>query len=77
MNIAGENIDGERLRKILGLKSCDFSVSYSEDTISFTTVGYGHGVGMSQLGAVSMAMKGESFNGILSKYYPGCTAEIM
>lgn len=77
VTVAGNVIEGDRLRKILGLKSCDFSISYGEDNISFTTVGYGHGVGMSQLGAVSMAMRGESFHAILSRYYPGCSARIM
>lgn len=33
---------------------------------------YGHGVGMSQYGAMEMARQGYSYNDILGFYYPGC-----
>ena len=33
---------------------------------------YGHGVGMSQYGAMEMARQGSSFDEILGFYYPGC-----
>ena len=39
--------------------------------IYITTKGYGHGVGMSQVGAAGMAKDGKAFNEILSHYYPG------
>ena len=71
ITIAGAKIKGSELRRLLGLKSADFEISFQEDSITFVTRGYGHGVGMSQLGAVAMAKKGESFYSILGKYYPG------
>ena len=37
--------------------------------------GYGHGVGMSQYGAVEMAKQGKTFQEILSFYYPGISVE--
>ena len=37
----------------------------------FTVYGYGHGVGMSQLGALAYARQGWSYAQILSHYYPG------
>lgn len=37
--------------------------------------GYGHGVGMCQVGAAMMAQKGRKFKEILSHYYPGTTVE--
>lgn len=37
--------------------------------------GYGHGVGMSQYGAVEMAKQGKNFQEILTFYYPGITIE--
>ena len=77
LEIDGKRVSGDSLRRALGLKSCDFSFSYTDDTVTFTTVGYGHGVGMSQLGAVAMAEKGESFYSILDHYYPDCRADIM
>lgn len=39
----------------------------------FTVYGYGHGVGMSQEGALAMAEQGKSYSQILSHYYPGTT----
>ena len=39
----------------------------------FTTYGWGHGVGMSQEGAISMAKNGKNYKQILSAYYPGTT----
>lgn len=69
--IAGRSFSGKELRAILGLRSTDFEIGFEENKITFITRGYGHGVGMSQLGAVAMANKGESFYSILAKYYPG------
>ncbi|MCQ2481139.1 MAG: peptidoglycan DD-metalloendopeptidase family protein [Clostridia bacterium] len=40
-------------------------------TFTFTTYGWGHGVGMSQEGAIAMAKDGKSFKEILLHYYPG------
>ncbi len=39
----------------------------------FNVYGYGHGVGMSQLGAIAMANSGKKFDDILKHYYPGIT----
>ena len=36
-----------------------------------TTKGYGHGVGMSQYGALAMAKKGYKYDEILKHYYQG------
>lgn len=77
INIGGKIISGSQLRSYLGLKSSNFEISYDNDNITFITTGYGHGVGMSQLGAVAMAKKGESFNAILQNYYPGTILEII
>lgn len=71
IEIAGRKLSGKEIRSILGLKSSDFEIGFEENKITFITKGYGHGVGMSQLGAVAMANKGESFYSILAKYYPG------
>lgn len=77
LEIGGNRVEGDTLRRALGLRSCDFSFSYTDDTVTFITVGYGHGVGMSQLGAVAMAEKGETFYSILAHYYPECRAAIV
>lgn len=39
----------------------------------FKVYGYGHGVGMSQSGAIAMAKDGSTYKQILSHYYPGTT----
>ncbi len=41
----------------------------------FTVYGYGHGVGMSQEGALAFAKQGMSYDKILTHYYPGTTVE--
>jgi len=44
----------------------------SEDTLVLDGAGWGHGVGLCQIGAVGMALKGYSFEQILKNYFPGC-----
>ena len=59
------------LRKALGLRSTCFTVVWQSGTFSFTTRGYGHGVGMSQWGAKALAEQGADYRAILAHYYPG------
>ena len=44
-------------------------------SISFSGKGYGHGVGMSQIGARGLALAGDSATAIINYYYPG--SEVM
>lgn len=69
----GENeYAGEELRNLFSLRSANFSIAYQKDTgFTFTVLGYGHGVGMSQYGADYMARQGASYEEILKWYYPG------
>ncbi len=62
---------GVNFRNILGLRSADFDIEKTNSGITFTTRGYGHGVGMSQYGANGMAKNGYSYIQILNHYYPG------
>lgn len=71
IEIGGNAVSGNLIKNALGLRSSDFSLSYTDDTVTFITQGYGHGVGMSQLGAMTMASEGASFYEILEYYYPG------
>ncbi len=41
----------------------------------FKVYGYGHGVGMSQSGAIHMANNGSSYDDILTHYFPGTTVK--
>jgi stage II sporulation protein D len=47
----------------------------SQGNVIFTTLGYGHGVGMSQAGAQDMAKAGADYQDVLSHYYPGTVLE--
>ena len=71
MSIGGKEFAGTELRKLLGLRSTAFDVVVDGDTITITTRGYGHRVGMSQYGADAMASSGSTYPEILAYYYQG------
>lgn len=71
MTVGRSIFTGQELREIFGLRSAAFEVTYAEDVFTFTTRGYGHGVGMSQYGANAMAKEGKDYKEILAYYYPG------
>ncbi len=48
-------IPGTEARTVFGLKSAMFTIAINEENITFKVSGYGHGVGMSQTGADSLA----------------------
>ncbi len=60
---------GIEFRKKLNLRSTDFEITKNNDEYTFTTYGYGHGVGMSQYGASYMAKNGYNYEEILKYYY--------
>jgi peptidoglycan hydrolase-like amidase len=68
---------GPQLRSILGLKENLFVVDREYDArgrvtgFIFTGRGWGHGVGMCQVGAYGLARDGYSYTQILQKYYTG------
>ena len=57
------------IRTKLNLRSTYFDYDIENNNITFTTYGYGHGVGMSQYGAKYMAEEGYSYKEILEHYY--------
>lgn len=65
-------LKGTDLRNILSLRSTNFKVEKGkEGELNITTIGFGHGVGMSQYGANYLAKNGGSFEEILKYYYKG------
>jgi stage II sporulation protein D len=66
-----------RFRSLLGLR--DSLVYFDEERnsrgdligMTFYGQGWGHGVGMCQVGAYGMALQGAKFDEILKKYYTG------
>lgn len=71
IEIGNKIMSGVELRKILNLNSANFKISFNNDDIIFSCKGYGHGVGMSQWGANSMAKRGYKYDEILKHYYKG------
>ena len=67
---------GNDFRRLLGydtLKSTLFAVAVDGSLARFAGRGYGHGVGMDQSTAKTMALLGYSAEQILAYYYPGTT----
>ena len=60
---------GTDLYNKLSLRSTDFEIELMGDEVKITTKGYGHGVGMSQYGALGMAKQGYTYEEILKHYY--------
>jgi SpoIID/LytB domain protein len=74
----GSLIIGKELiiRKFLSrshLYSSWFDVSFEGSEVVFRGHGWGHGVGLCQIGAAVMAASGKPYREILSFYYPGTT----
>lgn len=70
ITIGSVSLSGLQVRKIFGLRSASFDLSYQNDKFIFNVLGYGHGVGMSQYGAEYMAKQGSDYKQILAWYYP-------
>lgn len=68
---------GTEARTILGLKSTNFKFEINENTVKFEVLGYGHGVGMSQTGADSMAKNGSNAEEIIKHFYSGVEIKYM
>lgn len=73
--IGGVVCKGTDVRTALGLRSTTYTVQYADGSFTFTTRGYGHGVGMSQWGAKGEAENGKTYQQILAQYYPTATLE--
>ncbi len=73
IQIGGVSLTGTQVRQIFSLRSACFTVSCTEDAVTFSVTGFGHGVGMSQYGANAMASAGSTYTEILEHYYTGVT----
>ena len=68
----GETIcTGDRFRDALSLPSAAFSLKDDEGKLKITTIGRGHGLGLSQWTANQMAQNGSNYEEILQFFYPG------
>lgn len=71
IKFGNHNLSGVETRTIFGLKSANFDIIKEDSTIKFSVKGYGHGVGMSQTGADSMAKQGKNTEEIIKHFYTG------
>lgn len=71
MRVGQATCDGRAFRTVLGLKSANFALSFEADALVVQQIGYGHGVGMSQVGADAMAREGQDYRAILTHFYQG------
>ena len=71
------SFSGFNIERLLGLRETLFLVDrqYAADgrvdTFVFSGKGWGHGVGMCQVGAYGMALRGKTYEEILRHYYTG------
>lgn len=76
IKIGNTIMSGAEFREMLGLPSTNLEFNYINDNeVEILSKGYGHGVGMSQCGADSLAKKGSNYKEILGFYYLGIKIE--
>ena len=68
--IVGKELEIRRILSESHLKSSAFEVEMTPDKVILHGSGWGHGVGLCQIGAAVMASKGYSYRQILEHYYP-------
>jgi stage II sporulation protein D len=77
ISINGIEMKGTEVRSKLNLRSTDFEIEKEGNIVYIKTNGYGHGVGMSQYGALGMANNGYKYDEILKYYYQGVNIETL
>lgn len=68
-NTKNRKITGDRCRTFLPLQSSMWNLAFDGTTYKFTGKAYGHGLGMSQVGAKQRALLGQTYRDILKFYY--------
>lgn len=68
--IVGKELEIRRILSESHLKSSAFDVKIEGDVVTLYGKGWGHGVGLCQIGAAVMAAKGYTYREILRHYYP-------
>ena len=71
LKINGKEFMGRDIYNKLKIRSTDFEIIQDKKQVIIRTKGYGHGVGMSQYGALGMARVGYKYREILEHYYKG------
>ena len=71
LEINGNMLNATDVYNKLGLRSTDFNLTQVGTNVVIDSKGYGHGVAMSQYGALGMAKEGYNYMQILEYYYSG------
>ena len=71
VSVATKTLTGREIRDLFSLRSSNFDIEITPDSVTFKVRGYGHCVGLSQYGAEYMAKQGADYKEILAWYYPG------
>ncbi|MCL2023050.1 MAG: stage II sporulation protein D [Oscillospiraceae bacterium] len=71
ITLGGQKIKGTKVREIFALPSAAFTLTVTQDSAVFDCRGLGHGVGLSQFGAKTLAEQGKTWQEILGHYYAG------
>ncbi len=71
VKFGNHELSGTETRSLLGLKSTNFEIIRGDGNIKFAVKGYGHGVGMSQTGADTLAKEGKNYEDIIKHFYVG------
>ena len=69
--VVGKELEIRRILSESHLKSSAFDVEFTDDKVILHGSGWGHGVGLCQIGAAVMASEGYTYRQILEHYYPG------
>ncbi len=69
VSIGDAIVSAEDLRTLFGINSTNFTIENNKSEIIFNVLGFGHGVGMSQVGADAYAKQGMSAEEIIHHYY--------
>ena len=73
--VVGKELEIRRALSESHLYSSAFVVEKQGDTFTLIGAGWGHGVGLCQIGAAVMGDKGYAYDEILRHYYPGAEIE--
>ena len=69
LSVGGNTFTGQKIRELLSLRSSNFEIKKEDKLLRITTKGHGHGIGLSQYGANSLAVSGKNYKEILGWYY--------
>lgn len=71
VKFGNHELSGTETRSLFDLRSTNFEIIKENGNIKFSVKGYGHGVGMSQTGANTLAKEGKNYEDIIKHFYVG------